>query len=79
MLIAIKYNNAAVNGVCPICGGRTDPRIPLALFLCNSYTDVCDQCGKEEAPELVELLDYFYSREAERQKIDPLDPIRTFL
>jgi len=57
---AIKYNNPAVNGWCPICGDRTDPQIPLALFFEDSYTNVCDECGRQYAPELMELLNHFY-------------------
>ena len=57
--LAIKYNNFGANGCCPICGGGTDPSIPLALFLQDSFADVFDQCGKKYAPELHALLGIF--------------------
>ena len=59
--LVIKYNNCAANGTCPLCGGRTDPQIPLAIFMRGDYCDVCDVCAKTHAPELSKLLEYFYS------------------
>ena len=59
--LAIKYNNAGVNGVCPICGSRTEPKIPLAVFVQDSWTAVCDECGETFAPELNALLNIFYA------------------
>jgi len=55
---AIKYNNCAANGVCPICGGRTDPQIPLAVFLRENYHEICDPCAKKFAPEMAAALRY---------------------
>ena len=65
---AIKYNNAAVNGSCPVCGGRTNPQIPIALFVEDSNEDVCDECGRRYAPELMELLTHFYTK-CEQEKL----------
>ena len=59
--LAIKYNNAGVSGVCPICGSRTEPKIPLAVFVHGSWVEVCDECGEKFAPELHALLNMFYA------------------
>jgi hypothetical protein len=59
--LAIKYNNVGVSGVCPICGSRTEPKIPLAIFLEDSWTVVCDECGEKFAPEIHALLNIFYA------------------
>jgi hypothetical protein len=53
---AIKYNNCSANGVCPICGRRTDPQIPLAIFLKDSYQEICDECVEQYAPEMRDAL-----------------------
>jgi len=58
--LAIKYNNTSVNyDQCGICGCSMEADIPLGLFLCDTHDLVCHKCGKEHAPELVILLDYF--------------------
>ena len=53
---AIKYNNCAVNGTCPICGSRTDPQIGLELFEADSWQEICHECGNRYAPELIGAL-----------------------
>jgi hypothetical protein len=58
--LAIKYNNAAVNDPCYICGGRSDPQVPLAIFDNDSYRVVCDSCAEKHAPELAKLIKDFY-------------------
>lgn len=65
MELAIKYNNAATNDLCAICGMRCDPQIPLALFLHETYHLVCDSCGEKYAPVLFRLLMHFYKNEKE--------------
>jgi len=59
--LAVKYNNACVIGVCPMCGSKTEPKIPLALFVQDSWTTVCDDCGEKHAPELNALLNIFHA------------------
>jgi len=59
--LAIKYNDAGVRGGCPICGNKIEPKIPLALFMQDSWTEVCDDCGEKYAPELNALLNMFYA------------------
>ena len=61
--LAIKPNNSAVNGVCPICGGRTDPGIPYAICLVEDYSDVCNECAKSIDPGLFWMLDTYYAGE----------------
>ncbi len=56
MYLAIKYNNAASNDPCAICGARTDPEIGPELFMKDSWALVCYGCGREHDPELVECL-----------------------
>lgn len=68
--LSIKYNNCAANGSCAICGGRTDPQIPLALFLRDTYDDVCDSCGEKHAPELYEMLRHFYAISGDRAEVN---------
>jgi len=59
--LVMSYNNCAANGRCAICGERTDPLIPLAIYLHGTLSDVCDECARKHAPELYCLLRYFYS------------------
>lgn len=50
--IVIKWNNAAVNGPCAICGERTDPPVGPWLFLEGTWCDVCDNCARQHNPAL---------------------------
>jgi hypothetical protein len=72
--LVLKYNNAAVNGGCPLCGNRTDPGIPFAIFLEGTWDDVCDQCAMQHAPWLV-LLIQMWDDDESLFHIDP-DEIR---
>ncbi len=55
---AIQMNNVAVNGICPLCGGRTDPRIGPELFLDGTW--VCWDCGHKYVPELMWMLEAYH-------------------
>jgi hypothetical protein len=63
---SIKYNNAASNDPCEICGARTDPEVGPELFMRESWALVCYECGEKYAPELTGLLlDYRRRRDLE--------------
>ena len=69
----IRYNNAALNDPCGVCGKRTDPDIPLAVFVMGTYRPVCESCIEEYAPEMGEALRLFYKAgggEKFRQRIE---------
>jgi hypothetical protein len=55
--LAIKLNNCATNDPCALCGQRTDPRVGPELFIGETFALVCHQCGRENAPELMLLLE----------------------
>ena len=54
--LAIKLNNTASNDPCALCGTRTDPDVGPELFLDGTWELVCYECGKQHAPQLVNLL-----------------------
>lgn len=58
--LTIGYNNCAANDPCALCGKRTDPAIPLAIFPRGNWQPVCDHCAREQAPELALVLRHFY-------------------
>ncbi len=66
LALTIGYNNAAVNDPCAICGQRTDPSIPLAIYEQDTREVVCDACAREHAPELYWLLCHYYRTVTER-------------
>ena len=51
--LAIRSNNCAVNGVCPVCGDRTDPQVGPELFVRGTYREVCRECGERLNPALM--------------------------
>lgn len=55
--LSIKWNNTATNDPCAICGARTDPALGPELFLSDSWSLVCWDCGRKYAPELVQSLE----------------------
>ncbi|MEW6229373.1 MAG: hypothetical protein AB1700_15000 [Bacillota bacterium] len=57
IVLAIKDNNCATNDPCALCGARTDPSCGPELFLADSWSLVCHECGEKHAPGLVRLLD----------------------
>ena len=57
----IKYNNAAVNESCFVCGARTDPQVPLAIFSRDGLETSCEACNKKYVPEMAKALELFYS------------------
>ena len=59
-VLVIKQNNAAVNGICPICGELTDPRTPLEIFPDGEWSDVCHACAERLNPPLSRMLDAWY-------------------
>jgi hypothetical protein len=52
----IRYNNAATNDPCAICGKRADPECGPELFLYGTLEFVCYWCGKKYDQELLEVL-----------------------
>ncbi len=56
--LSIRWNNAATNDPCAICGQRTDPEVGPELFVAGTWAHVCRACGRNHAaPGLVALLD----------------------
>ena len=53
--LCIKWNNAATNDPCAVCGRRTDPQVGAELFIEGTWELVCTDCGEKYAPKLVEL------------------------
>ena len=54
--LAIKYNNCSSAEPCALCGRTVDQDVGLALFMADSYEQVCDACAATHAPELLQLL-----------------------
>jgi len=54
--LVIRLSNAACNGGCPVCGGRTDPQIGPEVFLRGTWQEVCHECGDRLNPALMESL-----------------------
>lgn len=61
--LVIKYNNAATNDPCAICGARTDSMCGPELFVDGTWELVCHECGCKFSPELVGILRYIRSHE----------------
>lgn len=59
MRLAIKFNNAATNDPCAICGIRTDPEVGPELFLDGTFELVCYDCGRTHSPELVAAIEAY--------------------
>jgi hypothetical protein len=67
---SIKYNNAVTNDPCAICGERAEPQGPVALFLRDSWSLVCYECGFRYARRLQDCLNAYYTDlEAKRNPI----------
>ena len=58
--IAIQPNNCAIDEPCAICGELYEPPLPIALFLAETWEVVCFKCGKEHAPDLIDLKEHYY-------------------
>jgi len=54
---AVKLNRKLTGGPCAICSKAVDADIGPELFLVDNWELVCRRCGREEAPELVALLE----------------------
>jgi hypothetical protein len=48
----LKHNNTATNGVCAICGNRTEPVIGLEVFVEGTWAELCETCIDQYAPDL---------------------------
>jgi len=55
--LAIRWNNCAANGTCPVCGVRTDPQKGPELFVRGTGEVVCRACGRRLNPALMATLD----------------------
>ena len=78
--LAIKLNNTATNDPCAICGQRTDPGVGPELFLAESYALVCYDCGWNNAPELMAMLESYRAHErAISQRADMQERARASL
>ena len=58
--LVIRVNNSATNDPCAICGERTDPTIGPDLFLADTWSPVCEQCGMANEPQLVRALERYW-------------------
>lgn len=54
-MIGLVINNAAYNGICPLCGARTEPDSVCAVEI-ETAADVCDACVHDYDPALFVLL-----------------------
>jgi hypothetical protein len=54
----IKANNNVANDPCAFCGGRTNPKIPLAIFKRGTNEPICDECAMKYAPDEFKALAY---------------------
>lgn len=54
--LVIKYNNAATNDPCGICGARTDPACGPEIFVEGTWATVCWPCQKKHAPGLAATI-----------------------
>ncbi len=52
----IRYNTAAVNRVCPLCGARTNPAVGYELFLMIPKALVASSAGSVDASMYLDLL-----------------------
>lgn len=57
MEVTIKNNIFGGNHLCAVCGESTGTSIGPDLFVEGTMQVVCRSCGKEYAPNLVELLE----------------------
>jgi hypothetical protein len=55
--IAIKYNICGGDQPCAVCGDMISTGFGPDLFLEGSEQIVCLECGRDFAPQLVELLE----------------------
>jgi hypothetical protein len=55
--ITLRFCEEGGNGTCPLCGETVALRQGPGLFLGDSPEAVCRECGKKNAPHLVNLLD----------------------
>ncbi len=61
--LTIKLNQNPNPNDCPLCGIKTNPNIGAEVFLADTETVVCIDCGSKEAPILAALLTFGdYSR-----------------
>ena len=68
---AIKINGSNGSYTCGLCGKRTDTPGGPELFLRDSLTQVCHECGKKYSPLLVYMIEA--TREEARQNSEPDD------
>mgnify|MGYP001607467561 CR=1 FL=1 len=54
--LSIKDNNLIKQDWCKICGSAVDPDSGPSLFMANSWSLVCDECGEKYAPDLLRLV-----------------------
>lgn len=84
----IRFNNAAINDPCALCGQHTQPMIGPELFLAGGMALVCSACGDRLAPRLmaalfeeqrrcgVDLIGYIARLErTESSRLEILDPL----
>jgi hypothetical protein len=70
--LVIKSNCVSVNSPCPICGCRTDPGVPFAVFAEGSpgYAPVCGECieiySKDHIGHVGEAVCYLNNEYCER-------------
>lgn len=57
MHLAIKMNDSIAPSLCPLCGRETNPNIGPELTLAVNTQVVCHDCGRDQAPALVTMLE----------------------
>lgn len=55
--IAIKLNSLQSKFRCALCSAEEHANVGPQLFLADSWSPVCRECGDEAAPALSALLD----------------------
>ena len=71
--LCVKYNNAAKNNPCDICGGRCDPWVGPEVFVEGTWGLVCDDCAHKLAPELFAAVQLARAAEADKRACAELD------
>lgn len=61
--LSIKSNHLPGGAPCTLCGQSVDIAVPLALFMADSFSPVCERCGTQHDPVLVQLLHLAYLAE----------------
>jgi hypothetical protein len=64
--VVIKYNNLSAAEPCGICDNVADQDVGPALFLSDSFHQVCQICGDTYAPELVDVINTWHAAQGHK-------------